>query len=324
MRLHQIVLLAALATIPLVAFTADAEGPAKKALYTPHPPATLTPGKYILRMRLTSVNGQPFRSTMIRAVPVVIAMKGNTVGFGGKWGPQITGTYGNGVLSASGPTPGGSTFQVTGTGGGGTGQFQMTQDGVKVGGEYLLDPLTTAMPGDTMAPPGSTTGMNGLTPISFGWDINGAPVSSGPASGGTGYSNGYNSSLSRGIGAPGVANDGPNLGGTSVSGWFSDDPSPKTPISKPKPGGGGGGGGGSSAGTAKDPKPYVAPGDKPAPAGDSGGFRRGGTRGASYVEAAAAPAPAAARPARAAPRARPARATRATTARTTPVRAAAT
>jgi hypothetical protein len=99
----------------------------------------------------------------------------------------------------------------------------MTQGGVKVGGEYVLDPLTTAMPGDTMAAPGSTTGINGLTPISFGWDINGSPVSSGPASGGTGYSNGYNSSLSRGgIGAPGVANDGPNLGGTSVSGWFSD------------------------------------------------------------------------------------------------------
>lgn len=235
--------------------------------YTPRPPATLSTGQGLLRLRLTSVNGTPVSSEYIRAVPVVVGVKGNKVGLGGKYGPQVTGAVTNGTLAISGKTPGGGTLTLVGSGGGGTGKFTMTQGGVTLGGEYVLDPVGAGVPGETRAGVGTTSGFTSLTPATAGWNGTGPTVSgSGMQNTGNGYSSGMStpsSSQSKDFSTnaqkvpgkgyvPGGGNTGPNFGGTPISGWYSDDnsdPSPLSPIG-PKDSS-------SSSGATKDPSSKV-------------------------------------------------------------------
>lgn len=236
---------------------------AQSVPYTAHPPAAVTTGRYVLRLRLTSVNGTAVQSSVIRAVPVVIGTKGGKVGVGGKYGPQIVGSLVNGSLSASGPTPGGAVFALTGsTNGGAQGRFSISRDGLILGGEYVLDPVGNGVPGETRAGVGTTSGFTNMGTTN--WNGTGPTVSSGATTNGTtAHGNGTsaaptpnqnnnfaaNSQAVSGMNGTYQGNQGPNLGGTSVSGWYSEEPSPVTPIT---PGSGGG-----NTGTAKDPASRV-------------------------------------------------------------------
>jgi hypothetical protein len=214
---------------------------------------------------LLSVNGTAISARLIRAVPVVVGVKGGKVGFGGKYGPQIAGSLVNGTLSASGATPGGLTFALTGSrSGGALGRFSMTKGSVSLLGEYVLDPVTATTPAETVAATGSTSGFAAMTPASFGWNntTTASASLSTAAPSTTGYSNGTAvafapnltnfaaaSQAVQGMATPGLQNTGPNLGGTSVSGWFADDIPGPTPIDPSQAGNP------NSTTTTKDPTP---------------------------------------------------------------------
>lgn len=261
----------------LASAPAFADPPATAAVYSAHPPTQLAPGKYLLRFRLTNVAGISAQSRRVRAVPVVIGLKGTQIGVGGKYGPQIVGTLSNGSLSISGPTPGGATLTMAGNGGGATGRFTMSQGTVAFGGDYVLDPVIAgvSIPGETLTGVGTTSGFTTMTPATAGWNPAPGTLSGGGTgpSGVAGFSSGVTVPGPKGAvnvsnlqapgtgSAPGVANLGPNLNGTPVSGWFADggDASPLTPVGPPKSngstGGTSGGGGGKPLSNFGDAKP---------------------------------------------------------------------
>jgi hypothetical protein len=231
---------------------------APATLYTARPPAAVTTGRYIMRLRLSSVNGTAVQTSVIHAVPVVIGAKDGKVGVGGKYGPQIAGSLVNGSLSASGRTPGGATFALTGsTSGGALGRFSISRGSLLLAGEYVLDPVTNTSPGETTPGVGTTSGFS-----SMGWATNwnqttnpsmGGTQSNVQQNGTTGYSNGTtgaptpvqnnnfaaNSAAVAGMNGTYQGNQGPNFAGSAVSGWYSDDgdPSPVTSINPSTAGG---------------------------------------------------------------------------------------
>ena len=265
---------AATLSLALASICMSSSASADAPTYSPRPVAAVTPGNYLLRLRVASVNGAPVQSRLVRAVPVVIGIRGVTLGVGGKYGPQITGSWVNGTLSASGPTPGNhGVLALTGGSGGAQGRFSVTRaDGSSAGGEYFLDPVVPGILGQTLTGVGTTSGFTNMTPVPPG-SAGGTTTGLGetPPQGTGQYGNGYTGPRAGQFGngntgsAPGMANEGPNLGGTPLSGWASEDPSPPSKIN-PKTAGGPNATSGAGTGPAPAPKQPGQYGDpKPAP-----------------------------------------------------------
>lgn len=271
--------------------------------YSAKAPEKLSPGNYILRLRLTTINSQPASAKLIRGVPIVVAIKGATIGLGGRLGPQVTGSTNGASMTVNGKVGHGPMLQMTG---GTSGRWTMSDASGSIGGEYALDPFVDGAPLNTMAGVGTTSGFSNMG--TFGSSYNGipgsGPLSGGPTVGGNvkgGAKGGTTGNQPGQLAGFGGGPERANLGTSSVSGanaglgddflnWLGlggsgssgSDSSPMTPINKPggskDPGGTGGTSG--SSGTTGGGKQLSNFGDQKPGGGNSGSSGGGIVEGA--------------------------------------------
>ena len=211
-------------------------------------PDTVAKGRYVLLLHPTSIDGRPIASNDDLVVPMVVALKGTSIAFGGKRGPQLVGSVVGGHVTAShGPSPTLGQMSIDGSMDGSnaiSGTFNLqTPRGHKLTGTFGASPYgsgwsdgsgtlgTAKAPGGGAMPTGN--GVLGQGVKAPGGGATGAFFNGSGAIGSVNGGRGPNVHWNNGSatleatsshGAPGMAGAGPNLTTTSAGSASREDP----------------------------------------------------------------------------------------------------